>query len=149
MASLGDLANLWKLVNLDIFFSSCVHIEGCLRAMAPFLGYTAFQSSLNPTRQLRQLGTLVKTGWPHHCWLSPRQPSMWAKICFSICNFSQLYQTINWLQTFVIFIFPNLMSQMYQMINWFEPFTNNIFPSIGCTYVKSGGGVVNRALSLS
>jgi endonuclease/exonuclease/phosphatase family metal-dependent hydrolase len=63
MASLGGLASLVRLHKPDIIFlQECTLRDASLRARAPSLGFVAHQSALDPTRQLRQLVTLVKLG---------------------------------------------------------------------------------------
>ncbi len=63
MASLGGLASLVRSAKPDIIFlQECTLRDANLRARASSLGYIAHQSSLDPSRQLRQLVTLVKPG---------------------------------------------------------------------------------------
>ncbi len=63
MASLGGLASLLRSVKPDIvFLQECTLRDANLRARASALGYIAHQSSLDPSRQLRQLVTLVRPG---------------------------------------------------------------------------------------
>jgi exonuclease III len=64
MASLGGLASLVRSAKPDIvFLQECTLRDANLRARASALGYIAHQSSLDPSRQLRQLVTLVKPGF--------------------------------------------------------------------------------------
>jgi exonuclease III len=63
MASLGGLASLLRPVKPDIvFLQECTLRDANLRARASALGYIAHQSSLDPSRQLHQLVTLVRPG---------------------------------------------------------------------------------------
>jgi hypothetical protein len=63
MASLGGLASILRSVKSDlVFLQECTLRDASLRARAASLGYVAHQSSLDPTRQLRQLVTWVKRG---------------------------------------------------------------------------------------
>ncbi len=63
MASLGGLVSLLRSVKPDIvFLQECTLRDANLRARALALGYIAHQSSLDPSRQLRQLVTLVRPG---------------------------------------------------------------------------------------
>jgi exonuclease III len=63
MASLGGLASLLRSVKPDIvLLQECTLRDANLKARASALGYIAHQSSLDPSRQLRQLVTLVRPG---------------------------------------------------------------------------------------
>jgi hypothetical protein len=62
MASLGGLASLLRSVKPDVvFLQECTLRDASLKARAASLGYVDYvQSSLDPSRQLRQLVTWVK-----------------------------------------------------------------------------------------
>jgi hypothetical protein len=63
MASLGGLASLLRLIKpYLVFLQECPLRDANLRKRVSSLGYVAHQSSLDPSRQLRQLVTLVKRG---------------------------------------------------------------------------------------
>ncbi len=63
MASLGGLVSILRSVKPDlVFLQECTLRDASLRARAASLGYVAHQSSLDPTRPLRQLVTWVKRG---------------------------------------------------------------------------------------
>ncbi len=61
--NVNRLAFIVRSLKPDIvFLQECTLRDASLRARAASLGYTAHQSALDPTRQLRQLVTLVKSG---------------------------------------------------------------------------------------
>ncbi len=63
MASLGGLASILRSAKPDIvFLQECPLRDASLKSRAAGLGYVAHQSSLDPSRKLRQLVTLVKRG---------------------------------------------------------------------------------------
>jgi exonuclease III len=63
MASLGGLASILRSAKPDVvFLQECPLRDASLKSRAAGLGYVAHQSSLDPSRKLRQLVTLVKRG---------------------------------------------------------------------------------------
>ncbi len=63
MASLGGQASILRSAKPDIvFLQACPLRDASLKSRAAGLCYVAHQSSLDPSRKLRQLVTLVKKG---------------------------------------------------------------------------------------
>jgi exonuclease III len=63
MASLGGLSSILRSAKPDVvFLQECPLRDASLKSRAAGLGYVAHQSSLDPSRKLRQLVTLVKRG---------------------------------------------------------------------------------------
>jgi hypothetical protein len=62
MASVGGLACILRSAKPDIIFlQGCTVRNSILRIRASSLCFSAFQSALDPTRQLRQLVTVVRS----------------------------------------------------------------------------------------